>query len=250
MPVFQFPLLLGFIVMSLGSLAIYAAGSKVPEWRHHTHLHALVPFIAATAYLAMTLGTGVFLIHGDETLYLARYVDWSITTPILLTGLVLTALHEHHRHSGYVVSIIVVDAIMIVTGLLAAVSTNDTVRWIWFAWSSAAFLGVLYMIWGPLRGWSERYGGKLNEIYKTNATFLTVVWLIYPIEWFFGPQGIHAFGTTTDAWAIFALDVTAKVIYGWMVVSRFKGLPAEVGERDGTTDDMASAQRRPAPAMA
>lgn len=90
----QLPLLLGFIVMSLGSLAIYATGSKDPEWRHHTQMHSLVPFIAATSYLAMALGTGVLTVHGDETLFLARYVDWSITTPILLTGLTLTALHD------------------------------------------------------------------------------------------------------------------------------------------------------------
>ena len=170
MPAIQLPLLLGFVIMSLASLGIYATGSKNPEWRHHTHAHALVPFIAATAYLAMTLGTGILTIHGDETLFLARYADWSVTTPILLTGLTLTALHEHHRHSGYVVSIIVLDALMIVTGLLAAISTNPAVRWIWFLWSSAAFAGVLYMIWVPLRRWSETYGGRLNDIYKANAT--------------------------------------------------------------------------------
>ena len=249
MPAIQLPLLLGFVIMSLASLGIYATGSKNPEWRHHTHAHALVPFIAATAYLAMTLGTGILTIHGDETLFLARYADWSVTTPILLTGLTLTALHEHHRHSGYVVSIIVLDALMIVTGLLAAISTNPAVRWIWFLWSSAAFAGVLYMIWVPLRRWSETYGGRLNDIYKANATVLTVVWLLYPVEWFLGPQGIRAFGTATDAWAILALDVTAKAIYGWMVVSRFKGLPAEVGERDDTTDDQRVGQRR-APAAA
>ena len=243
----QLPLLIGFVVMSLASLAIYATGSKVPEWRHHTHSHSIVPFIAATSYLAMTLGTGILSINGDETLFLARYVDWSITTPVLLTGLTLTALHEHHRHSGYVVSIIILDALMIVAGLLAAISTVPAIRWIWYIWSCVAFLGVLYMIWGPLRRWSEEYGGRLNTIYKTNATFLTAVWVLYPVEFFLGPQGIRAFGTVGDAWAIVVLDITAKVVYGWMVVGRFKGLPVEAGERDNTTDDQPAGQRsRPA----
>ena len=245
----QLPLLVGFVVMSLASLAIYAMGSKNPEWRHHTHMHSIVPFVAATSYLAMTLGTGLLAIHGDETLFLARYLDWSVTTPVLLAGLTLTALHEHHRHAGYVVSIIVLDALMIVAGLLSAISTNPAIRWIWFAWSSGAFAGVLYLLWGPLRRWSETYGGRLNAIYKTNATFLTVVWLLYPIEFFLGPQGIGSFDIVTDAWAIVILDIVAKVIYGWMVVGRFKGLPAEVGERDDTTDDQRVGDRR-APAAA
>ncbi len=54
----QLPLLIGFVVTSLASLGIYATGSKDPEWRHHTHGHSIVPFIAATTCLAMTLGTG------------------------------------------------------------------------------------------------------------------------------------------------------------------------------------------------
>ena len=251
MPAVQVPLVIGFTIMSLASLGIYATGSKNPEWRHHTHAHALVPFIAATAYLAMSLGTGILHLGGGETLFLARYADWSVTTPILLTGLTLTALHEHHRHSGYVVSIIVLDALMIVAGLLSAISENPAVRWIWYLWSCVAFAGVLYMLWVPLRRWSEQYDGKLNTIYKTNATFLTVVWLLYPVEFLLGPQGIRAFGTATDAWAILVLDVTAKVIYGWMVVSRFKDLPPEAGERDDTTDDQRHGERRrPAPAAA
>lgn len=54
-----------------------------------------------------------------------------------------------------------------------------------------------------------------------------------------------------DAWAILILDIVAKVFYGWMVVGRFKGLPAEAGERDNTTDDQSSGERsRPASAMA
>nr|WP_237487473.1 hypothetical protein [Parapontixanthobacter aurantiacus] len=58
--------------MSIASLVIYAHGSKHPEIRHHTHFHSVVPFIAATAYLAMAIGTGTLTINGDETLYVAR----------------------------------------------------------------------------------------------------------------------------------------------------------------------------------
>ncbi|MBB3950492.1 hypothetical protein [Aureimonas jatrophae] len=39
-------LLIGFIVMSIGSLGIYATGSKTSAIRHHTQIHSLVPFIA------------------------------------------------------------------------------------------------------------------------------------------------------------------------------------------------------------
>ncbi|MDD1452154.1 bacteriorhodopsin [Sphingomonas sp. H160509] len=52
---------------------------------------------------------------------MARYVDWSVTTPILLAGLVLLAFQEHGKTGevgGYLTSVIVLDVLMIVTGLI------------------------------------------------------------------------------------------------------------------------------------
>lgn len=71
---------------------------------------------------------------------------------------------------------------MIVAGLLAAVSTNPAIRWIWYLWSCVAFAGVLYTIWGPLRRWSETYSGKLSAIYKAHATVLTIAWVLYRVR--------------------------------------------------------------------
>ena len=225
------PLLIGFTVMSLGSLAIYAHGDKRNEFLHHTQFHSVVPFIAATAYLAMTLGIGRLEMGDGETLFLARYFDWAITTPILLTGLILTALHEHPRHSTHILPAVILDGLMIVTGLLAAISDNEAEKWIWFAWSCVAFLGVIYLLLGPIMKATRQLGGKMTDVYKANLVFLLAVWLIYPIEWFLGPQGIGAFGTPGDAWAILILDVTAKVVYGFVATARFKKLSLADAER-------------------
>ncbi len=225
------PLVLGFVIMSLGSLAIYAHGDKRNEFLHHTQFHSVVPFIAATAYLAMALGIGRLEMSGGETLFLARYADWVVTTPILLTGLIVAGLHEHPRHSTYVLPAIVLDALMIITGLMAAVSTNEAAKWVWFAWSCAAFLGVIYLLVGPVMKATNQLGGAMAKVYKANLVFLLVVWLIYPIEWALGPQGIGAFDAAGDAWAILVLDVTAKVIYGFVATARFKKLSLADAER-------------------
>ncbi|MEG8026448.1 bacteriorhodopsin [Sphingomonas aurantiaca] len=93
-------------------------GKKSHPSGHHTLLHASVPFIAATAYLAMAFGIGtLFKLDGSVT-YLARYLDWSVTTPILLSSLVLLAFHEHGRTGevgGHLTAIIVLDVLMIAT---------------------------------------------------------------------------------------------------------------------------------------
>ena len=224
--------LIGFVAMSIGSLAIYATGSKAAAVRHHTQIHSLVPFIAATAYLAMYLVTFVLQRGDGVALYLPRYADWIFTTPLLLAGLVALALHEHPRQGGYLVAIIGLDALMILAGLLSAISLDGSARLIWFLWSCAAFVGVYYMLWGPLRERSDSYGGELARIYRQNAMQLSVVWLIYPVVFAVGPEGLGMISAAASVWAILVLDVIAKVGYGFMAGARLKHAEPELAQRE------------------
>ncbi|MBB3950824.1 bacteriorhodopsin [Aureimonas jatrophae] len=225
-------LLTGFVVMSLGSLALYAKGPKSNAVRHHTQIHSLVPFIAATSYLAMYLGTMVLTRQDGVTLYLPRYADWLFTTPLLLAGLVALALHEHPRQGGYLVAIIGLDALMIVTGLLSAISFDGTVRLVWFLWSCAAFAGVYAILWGPLRQRSASYGGALDEAYRKNTTQLSVVWLAYPVVFALGPEGFGTISSAASVWIILILDVVAKVVYGYVAGERLKAAEPELQRRE------------------
>ncbi|MEW4448925.1 bacteriorhodopsin [Qipengyuania sp. JC766] len=229
------PLVIGFVVMALGSLAIYAHGDKRTEYLHHTQFHSVVPFIAATAYLAMTLGIGRLELVSGETIFLARYADWIVTTPILLTGLVMAGLHEHPRHSTYILPVVILDALMIVTGLLGALATNEAEKWIWFAWSCAAFVGIIWLLLGPVMRAAKALGGELTKVYTANLAFLLIVWSIYPLEWALGPQGLGLFDAVADAWVILVLDVTAKVIYGFVATARFKKLSLDAADRKTLT---------------
>ena len=215
----------GFTVMSLASLAIYAKGSKAPPARHHTLLHATVPFIAATAYLAMAFGIGT-LVKGDgSATYFARYADWSVTTPILLAGLVLTAFHDRGKTGevgGYLTSIIVLDVLMILTGLVSSLAEAPLAKWVWYGWSCAAFLGVLYLLWSPLRAMAVERGQALGTAYGKNVTFLTVIWFLYPILFLVGPEGLKLITDPTSVWAILIMDIIAKVAYAFFAASNLE----------------------------
>lgn len=227
--------LIGFTIMSLSSLAIYAKGSKEPPSRHHTLLHASVPFIAATAYLAMAFGIGTLTKIDGSATYIARYVDWSITTPILLSGLVLTAFHEKGRTGevgGYLTAIIVLDVLMIVTGLISSLASLPAAKWIWYLWSCGAFLGVLYLLWVPLRALAGERGAALAKAYNANMTFLTVIWFLYPIVFLIGPEGLGAISDPATVWAILVLDVLAKIVYAFYASGNLdKGLRQDAAER-------------------
>jgi bacteriorhodopsin len=214
----QIAFMVGFTIMSLGSLAIYATGSKAPPARHHTLLHSSVPFIAATAYLSMTFGVGTLVNPAGVTTYVARYVDWSVTTPILLSGLVLTAFHERGKTGevgGFLTSIIVLDVLMIVTGMISSLAETPLAKWVWYLWSCAAFVGVLYLLWGPLRAMALERGAAMGGAYVKNVTFLTAIWFLYPLVFLVGPEGLKIITDPASVWAILVMDVVAKVVYAF-----------------------------------
>jgi bacteriorhodopsin len=214
----QTTFLIGFSVMSLASLAIYAQGSKEPPSRHHTLLHASVPFIAATAYLAMAFGIGTIAESNGSITYVARYVDWTFTTPLLLAGLVLTACHDRGRTGeigGYMTAIIVLDVVMIEAGLVSSLAEAPLIKWAWYLWSCTAFVGVLYLLWGPLRAMAVERGAALGRAYNRNNVFLTVIWFLYPIIFLLGPEGLKIITDPASVWAILIADVIAKVVYAF-----------------------------------
>ena len=72
-------------------------------------------------------------------------------------------------------------AAMIVTGLISSLAVVPALKWVWYLWSCAAFLGVLYLLWVPLRAMAVERGEALGTAYQKNVAFLTVIWFLYPI---------------------------------------------------------------------
>ena len=206
------PFFIGFMIMSLASLAIYAWGSKGEE-QTHTLIHAAVPFIAATAYLAMAGGIGTYIGPTGAVTFIARYADWAVTTPLLLAGLTLAALGERSRSAGFLIALITLDVLMILTGLISSLATIPTAKLIWYCWSCAAFAGIFYLLWGPLLARANE-GGKPGA-YRRNLAFLTIVWLAYPIVFAVSPEAYGVIDTLTSTWIVLVLDVVAKVAYAF-----------------------------------
>ncbi|MBF7142931.1 MULTISPECIES: bacteriorhodopsin [Pseudomonas] len=227
----QTPLLIGFIIMSLASLAIYAKGAHRGPLTSHTLIHAAVPFIAATAYLAMYLGVGNLIKPDGTVTYIARYLDWAFTTPLLLAGVVSSAYlaaREREGQAGFVASIVTLDVVMIVTGLVASLAPYGTLKWVFFAWSCAAFAGVLYLLWKPLAAVAGQQPA-LGAAYRRNTGFLSVLWLIYPVVFAVGPEGIWMVSDAATVWAFLVLDVLAKVVYAFTSERNLKAALAQPG---------------------
>jgi len=223
--------------MVLGAIAIAGIGRGArSEDKHHFVASFFVCLIASMSYFAMANGQGIVDVDG-RSVYVARYVDWLFTTPLLLLGLMMVGLpqlrqgEDSRARLSLLAGVIGADALMIVTGLLAALSEQDAVRYSWYAISCGAFLAVLALIYGPVRTIAKAQAGTTPGLYETLLRLLTVLWFIYPVLWLLGTEGTGTIDLTTEV-AVFAVtDLSAKVGFGLLLVTRVAGISRRVGVR-------------------
>lgn len=188
---------------------------KTRDEENHKLIHAFVVLTAGTAYLVMASGGGRTRMPDGHELFYMRYIDWAITTPLLLLGLGLTALGSPFRRWGLLLGLMGVDLYMIVTGFLSDASPRDSaMKWVWYGISSGAFLGLYYMLWGPLREEAERTGERSADLYFRHALFLSIVWAGYPLNFLAAPEGLDVIDEDTSTAIYTALDITAKILFG------------------------------------
>ncbi len=216
---------IGVLGMALGAAAILFTGKqRTKSEQAHTIISGVVPIIAAVSYFAMAKGQGDVLIPltgsqnpndgSGKDIYFARYIDWLFTTPLLLTGLSLTAMHGVRKRWGVILGLIGSDVLMILTALFFGLTADFTTRWIWFAISCGAFLAVYYGIWVQLKTINQSATADVQKAFKSGAVFLSVIWFLYPIVLAIGTDGTGMLSIATTAAAIAILDLVAKVVYG------------------------------------
>ncbi|MCW3039922.1 MAG: hypothetical protein JWM31_1827 [Solirubrobacterales bacterium] len=226
-------LYLGTAGMVAGAGAIVATGrSAGREHQHHVLTSMWVCLLAATSYLAMSQGLGIVEVGGREV-YFARYLDWVITTPLLLLGLITLALPSITSHgqsrdrTALVASILGADVLMVVTGLVGVLASDKGARYLFFAVGCLFFAGVVYALWVPLYTAAKQAGNR--DAYRRLTSILTGLWCIYPVFWLLGTEGSGTLGLTTEVGLYAIVDVTAKVGFGLLLVSAvrtFRHAPA------------------------
>ncbi|UZJ56497.1 hypothetical protein CBS101457_005817 [Exobasidium rhododendri] len=216
-----------FGLMAAGVL-IFAATSHRAAYRYRV-LHVNNLFIcsfAAIAYFAMASGIGKTLIHSDphnrsnyREVYFARYIDWALTTPLLLLDLTLLA----GLPIAETAVLIVADEIMIVTGLIGALHPSLKYRWGFFGFSCIAFAYVVFGLVTSARQAAFLKHPKVGSLYNQVSLALAVSWTAYPVVWAFC-EGTGKLSADTEVLLFGILDVIAKPIWGlWIILA----IPAE-----------------------
>jgi bacteriorhodopsin len=224
--------------MALGALGLFWYGKhRTQDEESHTIIHVIVPIVAACAYFAMARGQGGEVMSDGHVFFYARYVDWSITTPLLLLGLCITALHGAHRRPALVAAVLGADLLMIATGLFSGLSEAHVTRWTWFAISTGAFLAVYAALFGPLLAEAKGRDNERRASYASNTLVLAVLWLLYPVIVLLGPDGAGVWSATTTTACITVVDLLSKIGYGFLTTATTK----KVADADLAAGDVSPA---------
>jgi bacteriorhodopsin len=220
-------LIWGYVaLMGAGALAFWMMSRRpagVPGLEYMVAL--LIPVWSGAAYMAMGAGQATVEVAG-RTVYYARYIDWAVTTPLLLLALALTAMYRGPKSKTLIAGLMASDVIMILSGLVADLSEGP-MRFVWFTFGCVTFAIILYMIWWPLYDIAKSRGPRHAQSFRNLALFLSVLWFIYPISWYIGPSGIGLVGSTTD-WFLFTVTpFFSKVVFSLYDLSILRRLSQE-----------------------
>lgn len=227
-----------FVIMLIATIVFSGLSFSIPLSKRLYHvITTLIVTFASLSYFAMATGHGISYHHTTVTeshkhvpdthrdvyreVYWARYVDWSLTTPLLLLDLALLA----GLSGGNILIAIVADIIMVLTGLFAAFGSEGTPqKWGWYTIACIAYLVVVWQLAVGGRHTVAAKGGKVGNFFAAIAGFTFVIWTVYPIVWGVA-DGARKVDVDAEIIAYAVLDILAKPVFGAWLLYTHSAIP-------------------------
>jgi len=214
---------------SMGGSAIMfynkARGQRTGS-RMHYYMTMMICLIATLAYLTMTYGYGILMMPPNDDwcvrpFYYARYVDWALTTPLMLLEICAVAGASFDAQ----IWLTGTDFVMIVAGLIGALITGHDK---WFFWISGmlVFMPILWYLQHPnglksfITNRRSAEGSELNdrkaELYGKVAFITAFFWAGYPLVWVLA-EGHGVISVDFECILYTVLDICSKVVFGFVI---------------------------------
>jgi len=230
------------VLMFLSTVAFSVMAYRVPVQKRLFHvLTAFITTFATLSYFAMATGDGNSFAHilikeahkhTPDTIehvfrqvFWARYIDWTVTTPLLILDLAfLTGLN-----GANILVAVVADLIMVLLGLFAAFGQSDGQKWGYYAMACAAYLVIVYQLVIPGRRSVLSKDKDTAKLFASIGIFTFILWTLYPIVWGIG-DGARKWSVDSEIIAYAILDVLAKPVFGfWLLFAHSKKISSVEG---------------------
>jgi len=187
-----------------------------------------VPAIATVAYGLMAMGIGGLRTPGGAVVFVPRYVDWLLTTPIhvAVVALVVGAARS------VLARLVTLQTLTIVFGFLGTLVAAP-LHWLLFALGAVCFAGVVYTFYGDLEATAVAAPDETEALFRKLRAFVVVLWLVYPVIWVAAPTGVGLMDGETTALVVTYIDVSAKVGFGLIAINDYVKTAALADEIPG-----------------
>jgi len=231
----------GFIGVALPAAYFAYVTNGIPDGAKKYHIYTtFICAIATLAYLTMATGHGVYTRPFDQReFFYARYIDWALTTPLMLLDLLGFAGAD----SDTTYFLVGCDVIMIVSGLMASFMEGQEKYYFW-AFGMMVFMPIIYYLSQLKSSKTCTDRPAIGDMYNKIANLTILTWCCYPIVWLMA-EGQGKISADTEALCYTVLDVLAKSVFGFIIIRA--RVHEEVGSTPATTVT-ASANAAPAPA--
>jgi bacteriorhodopsin len=211
-------------LLTLSGIAFYIKSNDpkgIPQYKYTIHI--FIVLWSALLYSALAMNQGTIIFNGQEVHY-ARYLDWVVTTPLLLLSLALTGKLLTRKEGWLIGSMMGTQVIMILTGLAAELSSPGFSQYFWYGLGCVALVVVLYIFWGPLLGIAKTQGRAIERVYTKSATFLSIQWVLYPLLWIIGQPGLQLIGSFWTTVGFLILPIISKAGFGFYNLGLLRNL--------------------------
>jgi len=200
--------------MALSTLYFYMRAQAVSGSKFFEVLTMGITGIATLAYLLMFSGAGrtwVEEVPGTfSPVYWGRYVDWVLTTPLMLWDILALA----GAPSDEIAMVLIMDMLMIGFGCAGAV-TPDQNKWFFFIFGMVTFIHICAVLLKYSK--VNKYGEEARALYNKVAWMTIVLWTLYPIVWIVA-EGQRMVSASMEACLYAIMDVSAKCVFGIIIV--------------------------------
>jgi bacteriorhodopsin len=220
---------IGFIILFLSAWTFINRSLRYHFWGNHQDMNlrlraflsgpamveGFVCLIASLAYLTMATGHGYYTRCDGRQFYFARYIDWVLTTPLMLHSLV----HFAGASDDTFIYMFFMDVLMIVAGLIASV-VDGGFKWFFFAFAILTFLPVIhYICWLRSKVVDARFDYSLFFWnYSTMANLTAFAWFAYPVVWVLC-EGTSVISADGEAIIYTVLDLISKALLGMFIIN-------------------------------
>lgn len=139
---------------------------------------------------------------------------------------------------------ILIDEIMIITGLVGAL-VRSSYKWGYFAFGTFALLWIVWVLVFEARQHANHLGSDVGRVFLICGSLTSLIWFLYPVAWGLA-EGGNVIPSDSEAVFYGVLDLLAKPVFGALLLWGHRNIdPARLGLsiKDYRSEDTVSGEK-------